>query len=132
MFDRYLMGGEPGPVHVTVNQQPHDAADAARMYGQIRENAQAEATKQFESATVERMGACNCIKVVQAYYTFGINNLQHRVLILLDINGQQFRIECEANKAEGSVADQVADCIRDAVLRDLFDKRGNVKLEKQV
>jgi hypothetical protein len=123
--------GHPGNTYVNIKQQPNDAADAARLHGQIRDKATAQAQAEFERATVQRMGAGNCLKVVSSAYEFGISALTHRIVAMVDINGQQFRIECNADETQGRVADQVAEALKDVIIRELFDgKSGQPKRGK--
>lgn len=61
MWDHYTVTPNGTPdVHVTIKQQPNDAADAARLYGELVSKAEAEVAQ----ATLEKFGVNNTLHVM--------------------------------------------------------------------
>ena len=82
MFDRTFVSTPAPEVHIHNETKPHDAADAARLYGQLREKAEAEVA----DATIERFGAHNEIRVVATESRF----MTDQVRVLFTINDVKF------------------------------------------
>jgi hypothetical protein len=72
------------PVHI--EQQPNDAADAARLHGELRANAE----KEVANALVERFGAFNEFTVVRIEPTRNFCNDELRVRLLFKVNGHLY------------------------------------------
>lgn len=87
MFNRTFVSTPAPVVHVHNETKPHDPADAARLYGKLREKAEAEVAQ----AVVERLGAHNEIKVIATESRF----MTDQVRVLFAINGVQFDFEID-------------------------------------
>lgn len=87
MFNKTFVSTPAPVVHVHNETKPHDPADAARLYGQLRERAEAEVAE----AIVERLGAHNEIKVVATQSRFETDQMR----VLFAINGIQFDFEID-------------------------------------
>lgn len=81
MFDSYVLRQPDVHHHTTVNQLPHDTADAARLYGEMVKKAEAE----VRSAVLDRFGANNelCILKVMSETSFATELQRTRVLFRL-------------------------------------------------
>jgi hypothetical protein len=96
--------------HVTVNQQPHDAADAARLYGEIEEKAKAK---------IENLVAHNAFNTVK-FVTYTQNksfvdmNVQH--YIAYTINGVPFTQIISYDDYEAARAGSYADILESIIL----------------
>src|SRR6185369_13372794 len=90
MFNKTFVSTPAPVVHVHNQTKPHDPADAARLYGQQREKAEAEVAE----ATVERLGAHNEIKVIATQTRFETDQIR----VLFAINGVQFDFEIDRDK----------------------------------
>jgi hypothetical protein len=86
MFDSYRH--QDGDTHVTIKQQPNDAADAARLHGEIRDKAIAEAN----SAIVERLGAHNEFIVAKVRHEVHLGSLDKHVRAIFTINGKPYDV----------------------------------------
>lgn len=91
MFNRTTVN--PPDVHVNIQQQPNDAADAARLYGECMGKAMLEMT----NATVVKLGARNEITVVRIAKSANFESDQQSVRLLFKINGELFDITTEAD-----------------------------------
>ena len=111
MFDRTILVRQPD-VHVNVRQQPNDAADAARLYGECKAKAEAEVA----NATIAKFGARNELTgvVVHEQVSF-IDNQQH-VRLLFSLNGEKFDIW-----VKDDYESMTRDAYREIVVK-LFDK----------
>lgn len=90
MFDRTLVQHD---TNVYVKQQPNDAADAARLHGEIRDRAEAEA----RGAIVARFGARNELVGVKFEHQRRFLENTMVVRLLFKINGETFDIVVEDN-----------------------------------
>jgi hypothetical protein len=115
MFDTYLVRGQPDVhVHNRIEQKPHDPADAARLYGQLKDRAEAEVSK----ATIERLGAENEIKVV-----FVESNIcTDTVRVLFTINGVRFDFEIDRNRIALEFYSAVAQGIAAQLLKQFTNR----------
>jgi hypothetical protein len=89
MFDTTLVRSPDVRVHV--EQQPHDAADAARLYGECRARAEAEVA----DATIVKFGAHNELTGVKIDSMRTFFDDKVHVRLLFSINGQRFDIQVE-------------------------------------
>lgn len=87
MFDKYYRATPAVHVHNNIEQKPHDPADAARLYGQLKDKAETEVA----NATILRLGAQNEIAVV----TMQPNSATDGLRVLFTINGVKFDIEVD-------------------------------------
>lgn len=91
MFNRTTIS--PPAVHVNIQQQPNDAADAARLYGECMGKAMLEVA----NATVVKLGAHNEMTAVKItkIRDFADDKLYAR--LLFKVNGELFDITTEAD-----------------------------------
>jgi hypothetical protein len=84
MFDTTVV--KSPDVHVRVEQNPHDAADAARLYGELKRRAEDEVA----TAVVQKFGAFNELRVVtvESRHYFDTNSFAARVIF--DLNGHRY------------------------------------------
>lgn len=87
MFDTYRITPSSPTVHVHNETKPHDPADAARLYGQLKDRAEAEVA----NATILRLGAENEIAVVAVQRNIATDGLR----VLFTINGVRFDFEAD-------------------------------------
>lgn len=87
MFDKYYRATPAVHVHNNIEQKPHDPADAARLYGQLKDKAETEVA----NATIVRLGAQNEIAVVAMQQNYATDGLR----VLFTINGVKFDIEVD-------------------------------------
>lgn len=85
MFDTFRITPASPTVHVHNETKPHDPADAARLYGQLKDKAEAEVA----NATIMHLGAQNEIAVVATQSNYATDGLR----VLFTINGAKFDIE---------------------------------------
>ena len=107
MFNRTIVN--PPAVHIDVKQQPNDAVDAARLYGEIRERAEAE----VRSATIVRLGANNLVTVVKVGRERLFETDQDRVRVIFSINSTPFEFEAKEDadltlKVVGAIVDSIS------------------------
>lgn len=81
--------------HVVIRQKPNDAADAARLYGEIRERAEAE----VRSATIVHLGVTNLIKIAKISVDGNFETCRRKVRALFAINGHEFDITVDDDEA---------------------------------
>ena len=112
MFDSEHRHFHSSPVNVSIKQQPNDAADAARLYGEL----EAKATAAIAGATIETLGAHNEIKFLS------INSYQEpmwmtlKVRLVFSINGKQYDIITENNP------DSIREQVYGAIMSQVFDQ----------
>jgi hypothetical protein len=116
MFDRTSISVPERPVNVHITQQPNDAADAARLYGELREKADAEVA----NAVVERLGADNELNVVtiESQKNFCTDTMEMRVLF--KINGHMHQVICKPDRHE--LASQMYRTIAEYVAGEVWRK----------
>lgn len=95
MFDRYTRQGD---THVRITQQPNDAADAARLHGEIRAKAEAEALR----ATINALGVRNHFKFATVASEYAAASGQHHTRAIFQLNGVDYdvRVTVEQNLHE--------------------------------
>lgn len=95
MFDRYINVPRPEvTVHNHIEQRPNDAADSARLYGQLRDKAEADVA----SALVDRLGADNEVVVATVETRRNLEADTVKVRMLFKINGRLHDVEVEPNR----------------------------------
>jgi hypothetical protein len=99
MFDRstYIT---PPSVNINVKQQPNDAADAARLYGECK----AKAEKEVAEATIVKFGAHNELTGVKVDSMRSFIDNKVHVRLLFKINGETFDIHVEDSDEARTVA----------------------------
>lgn len=115
MLDRALLvRGSDTHEHVTVNQQPHDAADAARLYGEIEAKAQAKVldrvTARLEPTTIQATA-------YRVDYLAG--DMAHRYFIAFHLNGQPHKVEITVAEWEKFRARDMAGIFESIILPKL-------------
>ncbi len=103
-------------VHVDVKQQPNDAADSARLYGELRD----KANKEIASATVEHMGANNEVVVLQCAHAKDYMLGRHKTRLIFKVNGELYDITTDVDPYK----------IRESVFGALLHEVFNQALEK--
>lgn len=106
MFDTYRITPSSPEIHVHNESKPHDAADAARLYGQLKDKAE----KAVASATVERFGADNELSavVVHADKDYLRDKVRTRVIFRLNGTLHDLRLESDANAVAMGLNQEVA------------------------
>lgn len=79
MFDTHIQEGNKN-THVT--QLPHDTADAARLYGELKDRAEREVAK----ATIERFGVNNHLVVLRVTCERSFESNQTHTRVLFKVN----------------------------------------------
>lgn len=115
MFDSYHYSPRPDVhVHNKVEMKPHDAADAARLYGELEK----KAWDVVSNAAIKQVGALNEVKVLHAEIGFGIRGDMTRVIF--EINGQRHNIEVENDPI--SINRAVYSRVLEVVFAQMLDK----------
>ena len=91
MFDRAVNWWAGDTTNVTVKQQPNDAADAARLYGECK----AKAEQEVANATIVKFGAHNELTGVKVDSMRSFIDNKVHVRLLFAINGEKFDIQVE-------------------------------------
>lgn len=123
MFDRYLVPQRAPDVHVhnDIKQLPHDTADAARLYGEMRDRAEREVA----NALVDHLGADNEITVVRIESMVSMERGGPVTRLLFKINGYMHDVTVQPDRSEleKQAYNSVADTIAREILRHLISKR---------
>jgi hypothetical protein len=82
MLDRYVREGD---THVSVKQLPHDAADAARLYGELSDRAR--------NAIIEAIPLENALFTAKVVIERDNRGLQVRGIAVAKLNGRTLRVE---------------------------------------
>ncbi len=90
MFDRTIYAAPPSTT-INVKQQPNDAADAARLYGECRAKAEAEVA----DAIIVKFGARNELTGIKIESQRTFFDDKTHVRLLFSINGEKFDIQGE-------------------------------------
>lgn len=114
MFNRTIV--EPAQVRVNVEQQPADAADAARFYGECVARAEAAVA----NATLERFGAHNEIKVVKVTSLRNVATDRTTGRLIFTINGEVYDITLDVDQDDMRHAAYVA--VAQNLLRQVLDQ----------
>lgn len=104
-------------VRINQHQQPNDAADAARLHGEMVSKAQAE----VKEAMVLQFGAYNELTVIKidAMRNFGTNQLNVRLLFKLNGHLYDFAVE-DVDKIADEAMSVVAQHLVSQILNKLF------------
>jgi len=103
-------------VDVNINQQPNDAADSARLYGELKSAAEEEVA----SATINKFGAYNEVEVVRVdtWEDYSIQKKHYR--FLFKVNGKTYDIKTDLfpdDFARGAAYE-----VNRAILSEVFEK----------
>lgn len=93
MFDRYTLPRSDVHVHNNIEQKPHDPADAARLYGELKDKAEREVAE----ATVVRLGVNNELTAVQVHTQHRFDTGEVAGRLLFKLNGHLHDIEVKIN-----------------------------------
>ena len=120
MFNRTFISSPDVHVHNCIEQKPHDPADAARLYGQLKSKAEESVLK----ATVARLDAVNNIRF--GTVATGMNFIRdvRMVRILFSINGENYDLLIEDNEQliQERIYEAFADKVTNAVLNAVWKK----------
>lgn len=83
MFNKTFVSAPAPIVHVHNETKPHDAADAARLYGELK----VKAEKEVAEATVTRFGANNELSAVVIHSEYDFSRDQPMARVLFRLNG---------------------------------------------
>lgn len=115
VFDHFHRHSAP-VTHVNIEQQPNDAADAARLHGEIRD----KALKEAEGAIIRRLGAHNEVLVASARSALSMCDMTTHVRALFTLNGKQYRVEVtEPQSLDGKTLEVIAQRIMVEIMRQL-------------
>lgn len=110
MFNRYTREGD---TYVNIKQQPNDAADAARLHGEIRAKAEAEAAR----AIIDHFGAHNEIRVVKTSRQYAPACDEHITRALFTINGRVYDVNVAV---ESHLRDRVERSTAEAITLEIL------------
>ncbi|CDN47556.1 hypothetical protein [Neorhizobium galegae] len=122
MFDRSYRGGDHYSSSTHIKQQPHDAADAARLYGEVEAKAEAKVKRvvheQLDSIKAE---------FVKLHAERSVLHFKDNFLVLFKVNGKgmEARVEVEemekvrGERGEIVVYRKIAEGITEEILRQL-------------
>ena len=116
MFNRYLVQPRSPDVHVhnTVQQKPHDPADAARLYGELKDRAELEVL----NAVVERLGADNEVTVVKVDHQTNLATDTLSVRLLFKINGRLHEVISKPDRHE--LTRQCYRAVAETIMNDVW------------
>jgi hypothetical protein len=108
------------PVNITVNTPPVEAVDAARLYGELEQNA----VTKVKHAAVVTFGAHNELRVVQFAHEFMLSRFQDRIRVLFTLNGHQYDLLVAPDRElqELAVAEAIAKHLAAHLTMALLDK----------
>lgn len=103
--------------NVNIRQLPHDTADAARLYGEMRDKAEREVA----NATVERLGAGNLLKIVSVIQHGNLETSTRIVRVLFTLNGELHSVRVSHDEdarrvLAQSIANKVAQSVFNLVM----------------
>lgn len=113
------MIGRRTSVNVHIQQQPHDAADAARLYGEMRSKAEAD----VRSATIQTLGAHNEVRVARVSPEYSAETGEERARVLFTVNGAQYDLTLLLpNRLEERVMKHIATSLLSQVMAKLYPR----------
>lgn len=125
MFNTYENHHHDSPVtNITVKQQPNDAADAARLFGQLKD----KASEEFASGMVNRLGADNEVVFLQCdHFKDPLLDKLH-VRLVFKINGKLYDIITE------NTMFHIKQTIFGSVMEEVFKQATKqlINIEKQI
>lgn len=123
MFNSTYISDRTPDVNVHINQQPNDAADSARFYGELLTKAQ----KEVASARVLNLGANNEVTVLCVDGDIDNRNFYLKVRLLFKINGVLYDIQ--TNNDLFSIQKAVCKSIIDTVFQNSVKKLMDISKE---
>ena len=103
MFDTYVVRPQPPSVNVRVEQKPHDAADAARLYGEC----EVKARQAVADAVVRELGANNEVRVVIAQRERSVADQDERIRVIFTLNNQRYDFKSTVDGLSRDVAREI-------------------------
>lgn len=94
MFNTTIVRPPEVHVHTKVEQKPHDAAEAARLYGELKAKAEADVA----NATVTRFGADNELTAVVVESRHDYLNDQPMARVLFRLNGALYDLTLKPDR----------------------------------
>ena len=117
MFNTYIR--KTGDTTV-IKQQPNDAADAARLYGEIRDKAKAETL----GAVIDHLGVANEFKVAKVASEFDCARDKQLTRALFSINGVPYDLNVSVGRNLNERIEEATACaIMAEIMRQLRKKR---------
>lgn len=129
MFNRtVLVGGSTTHHHTTIKQQPHDAADAARLYGELERKAEAE----IKSAICKQLEGISAQYAELHVYREPMH-MKDIFFVCFRVNGKEVKAKIEVQDWETTqdrdrfvvrkVAEGITDAVLEAIAPTLFGHR---------
>lgn len=111
MFDTTIV--KPADVSLRVEQKPLDAADAARLYGELKRRAEDEVA----NAVLQKFGAYNELRavVVESHVNLATDTVSARVIF--DLNGHRYDFIVRPDREK--IADAVALSAYEGLAREI-------------
>ena len=114
MFDRPIHISPPD-VKVTINQQPVDAVDAARLYGELVHKAEREVS----SATLYRFGPNNSLTVVKVMTDRSYASREAACRVLYRLNGRDYDLKVVAIE---SIEEELCETVANLVAAKVYEQ----------
>jgi len=117
MFDSYHTK-EGNKTYVDIVQQPNDAADAARLYGEIEDKAKAEVA----DSVIYKLGAENEVSVVRVDHHHDLLKDDDHTRVVFKINGHTYDVRCKNDHFD--IVSKTAQAIVEEVFNDIWKELG--------
>jgi len=120
MFNKTFVSTPAPDVHVNIETKPHDAADAARLYGELKTKAEHEVAE----ATVTRFGADNELSAVEIHTAHDYMRNQPMARVLFRLNGvlHDVKLEPSVNAVENRLFREVAIELIESVMSQMSSR----------
>lgn len=117
MFDSYHVHRPPNvTINTKIEQKPHDTADAARLYGELKRKTE----KEVANATVQTLGAANEVRVVSVATHQDMMWEKSFMRLVFSINGTLFDIVCESDPL--AMRKKIYECVMQEVFEQAIEK----------
>lgn len=97
MFDRRPIHIHQPVPQVTINQQPANAADAARLYGELKDKATKDAQDEVRGALIKTLGAQNEMRVISVTQMGSFETDRRWVQFVFELNGRRHHVKLDIN-----------------------------------
>jgi hypothetical protein len=120
MFNKTFVSSPAPVVHVHNETKPHDSADAARLYGELKTKAEEEVAQ----ATVTRFGADNELSAVVVHTEHDFMRNQPMARVLFRLNGALYdlKLSPDANAVEDRVFREVAIKLVESIMSQMTSR----------